>query len=43
MKTQAAQMNGITFHITWFSAVTAVQHALALFLMAHVVPVTDCL
>jgi len=38
-----AQRNGITFHITRFSTVPAVQHAMALFLMAHVVIVTDCL
>jgi hypothetical protein len=31
MKMQAAQRNGITFHITQFSRVQAVQHALALF------------
>jgi len=43
MKTQSAQRNGITFHITRFSRVPAVQHALALFLMALGVRVTDCL
>jgi len=38
-----AQRNGISFHITQFSRVPAVQQALALFVMAHVVRVTDSL
>jgi len=40
---QAAQRNSITFHSMPFSRVPAVQHALALFLMAYVIRVTDFL
>ena len=35
--------NGITFHIMRFSRIPAVQHALAMFLLAYVIRVTDCL
>jgi hypothetical protein len=40
---QAAQRKSITFPITWISRVPAIQQALALFFMAHVVRVTDSL